>query len=441
MALPINALLNPVPEGNPPSTNEMAMRPRNKLHVVVNALAQVPSGGQDLQRPRDRNGAITPSPTDSGSSQETHYHGQADTTPTRNRFKRGRHEHLVTPPQSDELEARQEGAETLASISQARFNIFGAIVSRPDLLVEFTTQLDVEDLISLYAISRDFHQQVDSRFTTVIMAQARAIAPESAQVFHFKAYKSFCMPDPAMRPHPRLANEIRLIPSFRWLRMIMYRERVVTEIISLLANDNLTMPARASLTLKRLWLTLDIPTNAKRIGLMHNADFWTDVDLYLAMLFGIRLDMAFNHPNDSYPSPAMRNLLLGQRSLSLLWEALSRTVFLSHLEVAQYQLRCVYVPEPRWLNTPAFGVQPSEFSSVSRDASSSTSRLLRIDELVEREMERRELPRDTELVYEMILWGSLDLEKLAEESEDEGEGEGEGALEGLPAGVAQLGMA
>lgn len=436
MALPISALLNPVPENSP--SDEEASRPRNKLYLVVNAQAQVP-GGQHLQRTGDANGPITPSPTDSASSQENRVHVETD-TPAR---KKHRHDDLLTPPKSDDLQVHPEGAEheadgikALAATDGPQFNLFGAVINRPDLLVEFTTHLEIEDLISLYAISRDFHDQVDSRFTTVIMAQAQIKAPESAEVFHFKAYKSFCMPDPALRPHPRLPNEIRLIPSFRWLRMVLYRERAVTEIIEILAGEGLKMPARASVTLKRIWLTMDIPTNAKRIGLMHNTNFWTDVDLYLAVMFSVRLDMLFNDPDDSFPEVALRMLFLGQRSLTPLWNALKRTSFTSHIEVAQAQVRYFYNPPPRWRNVSIFGVRPSEFSTISRDATSSM-RLLRIDELVLREMSRRELPRDREMVCEMILWGTLDLDEL----EKEGDNEDEDAWEDLPAGVAQLGMA
>lgn len=77
------------------------------------------------------------------------------------------------------------------------FNIFTALVSHPELTLEFSKHLEVENLINLYAISKDFHALVDNRFTTFIMAQAIGKASESAQTFPFRAYRNLCKRDPA----------------------------------------------------------------------------------------------------------------------------------------------------------------------------------------------------------------------------------------------------
>lgn len=323
----------------------------------------------------------------------------------------------------DDINAGHEvNVDRSASLGRANkddFNIFRAIIDRPDLLVHFVAQLEITELVSLYAISRDFHDHVDGHFTTAVVAHANLRAQESAQVFHFKAYKSLCRRDPAMRPHPRRAEEARLVPSFRWLRMVLYRERVVTEIIQAMAEQGLHMPNRTSLTIKRMWLTLDVATNAKRIGLVHNTTFWTDVDLYLTVLFCLKLDMLFNSPLDAFPMTNLRCLLLGQKSLTPLWKAITGSGFTS-IEFLQMLVRYSYRPAPAHRHMSILGMPPNEIGIGCREGGLPTrDLLLRPEELALREMRRRQLTLDKEVLIEMGLWGTVDFNEFDTEHSDE----------------------
>jgi hypothetical protein len=139
------------------------------------------------------------------------------------------------------------------------FNIFPAILLYPEICFHLSTHLPLNSLVALYAISRDFHTILDSRFTTVILSQSLAKAPESSRVFPFRCYAHLCRKDPASRiPHPdpvkARAGISRAVPSFRWLRMVLWREKVVHEIMAIMAEDGVPLPSRCSLALKRMWV-------------------------------------------------------------------------------------------------------------------------------------------------------------------------------------------
>lgn len=69
------------------------------------------------------------------------------------------------------------------------FNIFGGILLYPELCFALAANLPVNDLLSLYAISKDFHTIIDARFATVILSQSVRKCPESSQVFPFRCYR------------------------------------------------------------------------------------------------------------------------------------------------------------------------------------------------------------------------------------------------------------
>lgn len=288
------------------------------------------------------------------------------------------------------------------------FSIINAIAGSPFLILDVARQLDLDDLINLYAISRDFHANVNKRLTTVVTSQALSRAPESARTFPFRCYKSLCRPDPDERPHPFLPDQARFVPTFRWLRMVLYREKVVSEIIRTLATEGHRLPPRASLTIKRIWMTMDFPTNKQRIALIHNEDFWTVADIYMATMFFIKLDMRFADPVESAGVCLLRSLLMGQRSLTPLWKALRRTGLRNQLELLQMVVRYCWQPAPMHRGMSIMGVPADKVGRGCLEGwGAGTHRLLRPDELVIRESIRRRIIDETEML-EMATWGYVD---------------------------------
>lgn len=287
------------------------------------------------------------------------------------------------------------------------FNIFEALLNHAELIFEFSKHLDVDDLVSLYSISKDFHKLVDKRFTHTIRLQTTRKALDSSRIFIFRCYQSLCQRDPAERPLERLPDTVRWVPSFRWLRMILFRERIVSEIIECLGDEGHFMPRRTSLTIKKIWFIMDIGDNMHRTGTIHNRRFWTDEDLYLATLFFIKVDLCFTHPVTGTGEVGMRKMVLGQRSLSTLLLVLKRRQLLN-----QSELMCMLVKwdfhltaRQREEKKTLWGVPQYKAGGLSLEGWVVTGQKLKqVDELVMREAIKRRL-RVHENYMDMVLYG------------------------------------
>ena len=284
------------------------------------------------------------------------------------------------------------------------FSVFNALLEYPELTLEFSKQFDVEDLISLYAISKEFHFLVNARFTAMILGQSNGKASESAKTFIFRCYKSLCMRDPARRLNDTKPDELRFIPSFRWLRMILFREAVVDDILQSLAAEGHRMPKRTRLTIKKIWFTIDISDNARRIGLMHNTTFWSDKDIFLATMFFLKLDMRLTHPTAGNGETGLRKMLLGQRSLSTLAEVLRREEMRTQVDMLRMIVRYNYEP-PRYRQMDIMGVPSHEIGKLQYEGwGAKNTKFIQIDELVMREAVKRRLNLQNYYV-DMMIYG------------------------------------
>lgn len=293
-----------------------------------------------------------------------------------------------------------------------QFNIFTAIISHPELVFELAKYLTPESLLSLYAISKDFHLIMNGHFTTIILSQAFTRAPESSGIFRYKCYKSLCITDPAARQNPEIPAQLRCVPSFRWLRFVLYREQVVDEILACLAAEGHRLPKRASSVLKKIWFTMDLGDSARRIGLIHNTQFWSDRDLFVATMFFIKLDMRFTDPVDGNGEMSLRKLLLGQRSLSTLLASLKRTEMLNELGLLQTYVRWKYEPAPEHRGMSILGVASDRIGRGHLEGwGLGNQKLLRPDQLVMGEGIRRQLDFHKRYM-DMMIWGYVDSKSL-----------------------------
>ena len=335
--------------------------------------------------------------------------------------------------------------------NNTRFGVFKCILTYPELTLEFAKALDFEDLISIYAISKDFHYLVNARFTAMILGQATARAPESQQVFIWRCYRSVCMRDPARRINEVKPEELRFIPSFKWLRMICFREEIVDDIIHSLALEGHRLPRRASLTIKKIWFMLDIPDNKRRVTLMHNVTFWEDRDLYLATMFFLKLDMRLTHPTTGNGETGLRKLLLGQRSLSTLAKVLRREEMRTQLEMLKMIVRYSYSPRRQTCNS-ILGVPANEVGMLQWEGWGEKGRrakFIGICELVMREGVRRRLGMQACWV-DMMCFGYIDpktfedikqkpvVEEKAEDEDSEDKSESGSGKAGGEAGGGDL---
>lgn len=292
------------------------------------------------------------------------------------------------------------------------FNVYHGILLYPELCFHLSSHLPLEDLISLYAICKDFHEIIEARFTTVILSQAITKAPTSSHIFPFRCYGHLCRTDPAARiPHPdpekASLGVARKVPSFKWLRMIIFREKVVHAIMAMFAERGIPLPRRCEQSIKKLWFIMDIPDNARRIGYVHNKQLLTDADLYFAVCFAVKLDMLLHDPAASVRFSLGRRLIMTQPSMSMLLDLLKGEALSSRWDILQEYVRWKYtapqgqaVPENETLfGVPKseWGVLQKEFWANERPATSDdepgmpSENLLRPDQLMLREALKRGL--------------------------------------------------
>ncbi|KAI4282930.1 MAG: hypothetical protein L6R38_002549 [Xanthoria sp. 2 TBL-2021] len=330
---------------------------------------------------------------------------------------------------------------------QITFNnggIFNRFLNHPELTFEMISHLDVDHLLALYSISRDFHSLANSRFTTMMLSQALAKAPESSHVFPFRCYRSLCLRDPAMRRNEAKPDfQIRHVPGFQWLKMILFREHVVNGIVACLEKESLMLPAMTTLTIKKIWFFMDLSTNKLRDALMRNTDYWTEEDIYLAHLFIMKLDMLLTCPMTGDGDLGLRKMLLGQRSLSTLLRVLRREEMRNTYEMMKMIVAWNYQrsDQQRQLDQPIFGVPANRIGMLQYEGWGRNPGTLfhQIDDVLVWESLRRGL--DVPAHYlDMVFYGFVDKRtgldvwtrdqkrKQEEEMEREARGEEEAVL-------------
>ncbi|MCJ1310733.1 hypothetical protein MMC25_004399 [Agyrium rufum] len=290
-----------------------------------------------------------------------------------------------------------------------RHGIFHRLLEHPELLHEVSKHIEINQLVSLYSISRTFQNIVNKRFTSLVLAVATTQALESSTIFLYKCYKSLCTIDPATRMNEEVQSKIRNVPSFRWARFVLYREHVVEDIIHLLAIEGHHLPPGSSASVKKVWFLMDIGDNARRIGVVRNRSIWSNQDLFYATMLFVKLDMRFNDPVQGNGSPDLRRMLLAQRSLSTLWRVLRREELTSNLELAMMYLQWKYTPQDQVLQgQDTIGVPGSKLGKLQYEGwGKGENILLRPDEIIMRESIRRKLGFQRKYL-DMILYGYID---------------------------------
>ncbi|KAF2496570.1 hypothetical protein BU16DRAFT_525727 [Lophium mytilinum] len=210
----------------------------------------------------------------------------------------------------------------IISPAKPPFHLLQSILDVSDLSLRLAINLPIEQFIDLYAISKQFHWNVNSHVQGYIKAYAAHNAPDTAKVFKWTQYVKSTIYDPAVRPigiRPgvplRLKDLNRTIPALRWLQKIMHRETVVHRIVSLLACDRIRLPYGTAVVLKKIWFLLELPTCGQRVSILRDGKAWPEKHLLLATMFFHKLDLRFTDLEEGLGEPALRNLLLTQRSL------------------------------------------------------------------------------------------------------------------------------
>ena len=290
---------------------------------------------------------------------------------------------------------------------KVRKNFFSDLANYPELFMELAKHLKIKDLISLYAISKDFHQAVDGSITHCMKGCAEHNASESAKTFMFTYYDPLCVDDPTGQPHPNKPNAVRRVPSLRWLQMVYHREKAIRDILACMAREGHRMPKGMRLSLKKMWVLMDIATTARRTQFLHSK-FFTDWDMYHMQMFMIKLDMRFNDPIDGPGDDTLRQLFLGQRGLTPLCKLLKRTAYTDPVDVIKMGIRYRYPVRRAHRGMPMWDIPPIEIGIGHLEGwGAGRIHLRRPDELVIMESVSRNLDLKNHIM-EMMLWGYVD---------------------------------
>ncbi|KAL2002681.1 hypothetical protein VTN02DRAFT_6216 [Thermoascus thermophilus] len=215
--------------------------------------------------------------------------------------------------------------------------------------------------------------------------------------------------------------------------MILYRERMVNEIMDMMHEEGVGVPPNCALAIKKLWFLMDIPDNARRMGTIQNPDLWSDGDLFFATLFFVKLDMRFTDPITGGGRDGMRRLVLAQPSFTLLWKILKRTALQTHFEMLRAYVRWRYQPLPHEAHNHVFGIAPQDVGALQYEGYGKTGsrvRLQRPDELVLKETVRRQLNMQDKYI-DMFLWGYIKHNTMDVNDRDKYEHEDEGIQDAM----------
>jgi len=286
-------------------------------------------------------------------------------------------------------------------------DFFVRISNSPELVIELVKYMDPKSLLSLYSSHKDVNDIVNGHLTHTMRLCASTLAPSSSRIFAFTLYESLCIPDPAKRPHPTKPNAIRMVPSLRWLQMVVHREKTVRDILACMARQGHRMPPEMNIALKKMWLVMDIATSARRAQVMHS-EYFTALDLFNIQMFVVKLDMRFNDPIEGPGEDHLRKLMLGQRGLTPLCKMLKRTAFTDLGEVFRAAVRYDWEVKPEHRQYSIFGIPPEEIGTGHLEGwGKGRVHLYRPDELVVREAVRRRLDLKNHIMG-MMLWGYVD---------------------------------
>lgn len=315
------------------------------------------------------------------------------------------------------------------------FRFIETICSDFRLMVEITKHLTVRELVRLHSVSRVFRDAVNSRFQSTIAAWAEHMSPAGWKVFYWKFYAKHCILDPAGKPwglagpvaFPRppwagpprvlpMQQDVRHVPGFQYLAMLEERERRTRDILACLARAGHRMPRTMHVTLKKMWMLMDMATCSQRRGFIRSPELWTDRDLYNAQMFFIKLNMRFNEPVFGPNSSILAETFLGAREgLTPLWELLRRKSYNNPDQIIQRRIR-YWVPEDfadHYTTTgePYFGVLPWELGCEHKEGwGSGVVHLRRPDELVIEECVLRGIDMKPHFLF-MHFWGHVDWKK------------------------------
>ncbi|CAE7185246.1 hypothetical protein P3342_008334 [Pyrenophora teres f. teres] len=233
---------------------------------------------------------------------------------------------------------------TPAATSPRRFNVYKAILRHKDLFFQLVLRTPYKELVQLYAIDKEFHYRFNHYNTYLIHEYVRRHAPLAAHIFSWVLFPNVCISDPMLRPMDGREWLARDVPGFRWVGMVLSRQKIVRSILTMLSMEGHRVPAACEAALMKFWCLMGMNRAMVRAAFLRDRKIWTDGDLINFQLFLVKLDMRLSDPILGNGTCQLGPMLLSQKSLSTLWKVLSGKLKLNYDTASDMILR-TYVAE------------------------------------------------------------------------------------------------
>ncbi|OSS46929.1 hypothetical protein B5807_09073 [Epicoccum nigrum] len=269
---------------------------------------------------------------------------------------------LEAPPPLSRLSAPHPPSRSIPSIVRAQpFNIYKSLLRHPNLFFQFCIRLPFRTIVALYSIDKEFHYRLNKYSVGLIHEYAQYHAPVAAPIFAWIQFPELCISDPMLRPMDGRVWLARDVPSFRWVGMVLSRQRIVRGILTALAVEGLRVPERAFEVLCKFWCLMESKSTALREAYLQDTAIWSDVEVIIFQLVLVKLDMRFSDPVLGNGIGELSHLLLTDKGLGILHKLLMGKVKFDYDDVADTVV-CTYLPED--LDTDTFPALIDELDSM-----------------------------------------------------------------------------
>jgi hypothetical protein len=143
-------------------------------------------------------------------------------------------------------------------------DFFAALADYQHLYLEIAKYCHPKSLVKLYSLSKPFHDALDDNLEHTVRLAAAYQAPDSSRIYLHILFDTLCIPDPAGRSPLDNPDEVLWVPSLRWLAMVVHREECIKHITISMEKAGHRLPGDIELTLKKMWLLMDVSTNEGR---------------------------------------------------------------------------------------------------------------------------------------------------------------------------------
>ncbi|XP_014558820.1 hypothetical protein COCVIDRAFT_35870 [Bipolaris victoriae FI3] len=225
------------------------------------------------------------------------------------------------------------------------FSVYKAILRHNNLFFQFALRLPYSSIIDLYAIDKEFHYRLNKYSVSLIHDYAHHHAPLASHIFSWVLYPQLCISDPMLRPMDERQWLARDVPGFRWVGMILWRQKIVRSILTILSMEGHRVPAACEATLMKFWCLMEMKTTKLRLSFLKDKEIWADADIINFQLLLVKLDMRFSDPILGNGCCQLASLLLGQKSLSTLWKVLSGKLKLGYDTLSSMVVRTYHADD------------------------------------------------------------------------------------------------